>query len=433
MIKFNKFILICESFPPSALGHSQRIAKLCKYLPKVSNWIPTVLCGIYQKDTGYDKDLLDEIPKEIEVYRIKGFESNVFYNKIKETFLGKIIFQSRKLYTFPDHRVDWARNVFKFAIKKFGKGDKFKLIFASGPPRSSYMAGFWLSRYWNKPLIIDMRDPWEPYYLSRKYTPFHAIINEYIEKKIYSHSKLIIANTDGNKKMILNKYPQFKNKVVVIPNGYDPDDMNPDIGPSLKTNLETIDFLYLGGIRGKIPNGDIFEGPFLRIIRELLEVEPELRKKLRVHFIGLGNTLIVNYVNKLKLNDICIFHGPVSSREIGKPLKEADACVVILNPEAENSGWIPAKTYYYLASGKPILAISPECELTKLIKKYAKSYEIIYPNDIEAIPKIKNFIKIILENKNDNVTNTVSIDLYRFSRENIAKKISKILNNIILK
>lgn len=149
MRKFNKFILICESFPPSAFGHSQRVAKLCKYLPRVSNWIPTVLCGIYQENTGYDKDLLDEIPKEIEVYRIKGFESNVFYNKIKETFLGKIIFHSRKLYTFPDHKVDWARNVFKFAIKKFGKGDKFKLIFASGPPRSSYIAGFWLSRYWN--------------------------------------------------------------------------------------------------------------------------------------------------------------------------------------------------------------------------------------------------------------------------------------------
>lgn len=424
MRAYNEFILICDSFPPSALGHSQRVAKLCKYLPKVSNWIPTVLCGEYQEITGYDKDLLDEIPKKIKVYRIKGFESNSFYNKVRGTFLGKIIYQSRKLYRFPDHRVDWARNVFKFAIRKFGRSNKFKLIFASGPPRSAYIAGFWLSKYWNKPLIIDMRDPWEPYYMSRRYTPLHRIINSYIEKEIYYHSKFIIANTEGNKKMILEKFPQLENKIAVIPNGYDPDDMNPHIGPSLKSNLETVDLLYLGGLRGKIPSGDIFEGPFLRMLQGLLEIEYQLRKKLRVHFVGSDGKPVINYIKKLGLDDICIFYGPVSTKEVGRPLKEADACVVILNPEAENSGWVPAKIYYYLASGKPILAISPECELTKLIRKYSSIYEIIHPDDIKDISKAINFIKIISE-KNC-ITYMPQRNLNEFSREHIAKKISEI-------
>jgi len=137
--------------------------------------------------------------------------------------------------------------------------------------------------------------------------------------------------------------------------------MDPNKGPALKessSNL-TIDLLYLGGVKWKVTKAGIFEEPFLWVVQKAIKQDVNLRHRLRIHFVGSDTRPLLNVVEKLGLRNICIFHGKVSCNQVGRPLAEADVYVLILNSAAEESGWIPAKTYYYLASGKPILAISP--------------------------------------------------------------------------
>lgn len=430
MKKYRKFVLICDSFPPAAMGHAQRVAKLCKYLPRVSDWLPTVFCGAYVPETGNDLELAAEIPNEIDVFRIPAYESNLIYKKVKGSVLGTLLLNGRKFYSFPDHRIDWARKLVKAAVKRFPTGDDFEAILASGPPRSSYVAGYWLARQWKKPLIIDMRDPWNQKYLSRKYTPLHHLMNKLWEKRIYKFSSIIIANTEGNREMLLRENPELNQKIVVIPNGFDPDDLNPSRGPSLKKEdrNDQINLLYMGGLRGDVAGKGVFEEPLLKLIKEVRETMPEFKDKIKLHFVGSDGNPILKIVKKFGLEDTCLFHGQVSCRDVGRPLAEADICVLIINPQAEGSGWIPAKTYYYLASEKPIIALIPECHAAEFIKKYFCSYLILNIENIEN-EKCKLFLSSIFKKgtcNSDFSNKSYNLDL--FSRKFHASKIADLLS-----
>ena len=426
--KYKKFVLICDSFPPAGMGYAQRVGKLCKYLPKVSNWIPHVFCGIHvPRITGEDLELAKEIPPEIQITRIPGFESSWIYKKMKDSKIGKLIFYARKLYCFPDYRIEWARKLVETAIKIYPHGDNFEVVLASGPPKSSYVAGFWLSRYWGIPLIIDLRDPWNPNYLGRNYSPIHSFIDKWCEQRIYRFASRIIANTEKNKEILLKDYPWLDGKVVSIPNGYDPDDMDPNKGPALKESSSniTIDLLYLGGVRGKVPKAGIFEEPFLWAVQKAIKQDVNLRHRLRIHFVGSDARPLLNVVEKLGLRNICIFHGKVCCNQVGRPLAEADVCVLILNSAAEGSGWIPAKTYYYLASGKPILAISPESRLTDFLRKHSTCFEVIHPKDKYGWRKFISFLNRAITEKKPHLKKHS-----KFSRKSIAIEIGKLLTEV---
>jgi len=430
MKKYRKFLIICDAFPPAAMGHAHRVAKLCKYLPRISDWLPTVFCGAYIPETGSDLELVAEIPNEVDVFRIPAFESSPIYKKVKGSFLGRLLLHGRKLYSFPDHRIDWARKLVKAAVERFPTGNDFEVMLASGPPRSAYVAGFWLAKHWKKPLIIDMRDPWEPQYLSRKYTPLHSFLNKLWEKRIYKFSSIIIVNTYGNKEMLLKENPELNEKIVVIPNGFDPDDLNPSRGPSLKkqNRNDQIHLLYLGGLRGEVAGKRVFEESLLKLIRELREDIPELRDKIKLHFVGSDGKPIFKIVKQYGLEDVCLFHGQVSCKDVGRPLAEADICVLIINTDAEGSGWIPAKTYYYLASGKPLIALMPECHAAEFIKKYFFSFLILNPRNIDK-DQCKFFLLSMLQKGAYNCSfSNNNYNLNSFSRISLASEIAAFLS-----
>lgn len=434
MKDYRKFVLVCDNFPPAGMGYAQRVGKLCKYLPRVSDWLPYVFCGTPTSEiTGEDLELAKEIPKEVKVIRVKTFEADLIHKKFRSEKLRKIALSIVKLYSFPDHKINWARNLVKTAIKTYPDGGGFEVVLASGPPKSSYIAGYWLANYWKIPLVVDMRDPWDPYYLSRKYSPIHSSMSKRWEARIYKFSSKIIANTERNREVLLKEYPWLGDKVESIPNGYDPDDMNPSIGPSLKQKMmgnlvnSTIDLLYLGGVRGRVPGRLIFEEPFLKIVHEAIQYNRNLGEIIRIHFVGSDGKPLVGLIKKFAIENNCIFHGKVCCNQVGRPLAEADACVLILNSAAEGSGWIPAKTYYYLASGKPIIAISPECGLVDFLRSRATCFEVIHPYDKNGWRKFVSFLEII---KNIDSTR-FSIDRYsEFTRKNIALRIARLLGEV---
>ena len=426
--KKRKFALVCYAFPPSGMGFAQRVGKLCKYLPQVSDWHPHVFCGENIREIfGEDKELAEEIPDDITITRVPSFESRYMRSFSWWKMAGNFFFQVRKLYSFPDYRVDWARNLTRAAVLQYPDKESFEAVFASGPPRSSYVAGYWLARYWKIPLIIDLRDPWNPGYVSRGYTPLHTLINEWWERRIYRFSSKIIANTLKNKETLLRDYPGLAGKVVTIPNGYDPDDIDPQRGPALKGVSENaINLLYLGGLRGSVPKNGIFEEPFLRIVSENINKYSGLKHRVRLHFVGSDGRSILDLIRKLNLEEICFFYRPVSSKEIGRPLAETDACVVIVNSNAEGSGWIPSKVYDYLASSKPILAISPQCGLTDLLAKYSNCYEVIDPHAQSGTEQFKTFVDKLCGKSFQACSNNVS----GFSRRDIARQIVDLLCSV---
>lgn len=439
--KKKKFLLITYYFPPAPLGHGQRVGKLCKYLPFVTNWLPTIICGELPIDMlpDIDKKLENDIPENIDIFRIKSFRSSRFVFYSRKIKLYKLISAFRKLYNIPDAFGDWASRVFEFAIKKYPGGNGFNCIFVSGPPNSVYLTGMRLAKKWRIPFIIDMRDPWSRSFLERKIKiPWNSKKVENLKKEIFLSAKVIIANTEGNALDLKRMYPSISKKIVVIPNGYDLDDISTKKGPTLRTKAESEDiihFLFLGGIHGYIPGGGIFEAPFFETISAYLNEYSEEWQKIKIHFVGAKTSELLPLLKKYGLQHISYIHGLLPINNISRPLMDADIYISVMPiNEGEDKGCIPSKNYYYLAGGKYIYAIVPDGSAKDLLKKLGSRVYIADPKNID---KAKQVLKKIISTARKSPlvfsTDNIPHHIKRYDRKEIAKKIGSVLDYVTTK
>jgi hypothetical protein len=282
-----------------------------------------------------------------------------------------------------------------------------------------------LSQKWNKPLVIDLRDPWDSY-INNKSLFFSWLNNKsvYFQKKVYESSSAIISNTNCASLLLKNWFPQYSNKIYVIPNGFDPEDINFDRGPSLyrgEDKREIIHILNLGGFRG----GKLEES-FLKVVAGCLQDNPHMYNYLKIHFIGATDNKLKNIVMKYNLQDICFYYGVIPTNEIGRPLAEAHI-YTLLQPE-QFSHSIPSKLFSYLAGGGYIFAMVPDLLKNELLEEISGAKELFFFANEETG-------KNVLSNLFDKIINNNSRKFYRFpdyslsyDRRNIAKRFGDVFD-----
>ncbi len=373
-------LILTYFFPPAPLAYSQRIGKLCKYLARESDWQPHVICGELPWDLlpGRDDALLKEIPENVTIEHVGSFLSSGLATALRTRHLYKPVGLIRKFLVRPDAYGDWISRATVTANHKFPQGKGIGVLFACGPPNSAFMAGVHLSKQWGKPLVIDMRDPWSPvaanqHWLDRWY--FRRILP--METSVYNTASAIIVNTRGAASDLQLRFPHLASKITIIPNGFDPEDLNWQEGPSLREPDDptgTIHFLNLGGIRG---SG--VEGVFLKTLSAYLQERPGDRKNIKVHFVGGTSQEVNKIVGPLGLSDIVKAYGLVPSNKVGRPLAEADI-YTLLQPKHHGFS-VPSKLFYYLAGGGHIFAMIPETLATEVQEKLGANQRVIELGD----------------------------------------------------
>jgi len=418
------------------MGHAQRVAKLCKYLSLETHWIPHVICGRLPYDIlpGQDQVLADEIPQIVKVKRVPSFIASDFAATLRRWRIYKPVAVLRKLTVLPDAYGDWINRAVEAAEKEYPGGKGIACILASGPPNSVYIAGLRLAQRWKLPLIIDMRDPWErPAITWPTLTPWHRTRLRFMEKAVYKGADVIIANTEGNAADLKRRYPELENKIRVIPNGFDPEDLDPERGPRLREPGEpedTIHFLYLGGIRGAI-RGRAFEGDFLQAVADYLSAHPDERPKIKIHFVGGTAAELESILGPYGLTDISRAYGVVASNDVGRPLYEADIYVLILPDLGPDQGWIPAKLYYYLAGGKYIFALIPNGSAKDLLLSVHAPAEYASPrNRQEAVKALGRIINRARLNPRIATFNELPAYALRFDRREIARQVGAVMDEV---
>jgi glycosyltransferase involved in cell wall biosynthesis len=425
-------LFVCYYFPPAPLAFAQRVAKLSKYLPGETGWIPRVICGELPMDVpGLDNTLLSELPEVVEIERVGSYLSSNLARRLQAWHLQKPITLWRKLTVKPDAFGDWIEAAVATAEKKFPGGKGLKVILASGPPNSVYVVGARLSRRWNIPLVIDMRDPWR-----RDWGKQHWLKswlnrpNGLMEEQIYQASSAIITNTPGNKLDLKRRYPQYSKKIEMVPNGFDPEDLNWQRGPQLRSNAESsnraIQLLYLGGIMGRG-----FEEEFFKVLADFLRDHPEERRYLKVHFVGGTLDQVDALTKPFGLQDICQAHDIVPANAVGRPLADADIYVLLLPPGNAN-GWIPAKLYYYLAGGKYIFAMIPDGSAKELLMELKGITVIVdYADDKSGKVALSKVIAMARQSKRQQNGNSFPPYAQPYDRRNIARQDGSVLDKVV--
>lgn len=446
-----KVLIISYYFPPSGGPGVQRILKFVKYLPEYG-WEPVVLTVKDGDFPARDESLLNEIPKDIKVFRTKIFEPYGLYRNLtgrkKHTALDvdninigakkksseRIAEFIRATFFIPDARRGWLKHAVKEG-KKIISEEKPDIIFSSSPPYTCAMIAMKLKSYtknrlnMNIPWVSDFRDAWTGYLTTPKRWFIPSMIDKYYEKRTLIHADAVITVANGIKDDFDKKYPDVSgNKnFVLIRNGFDSKDYPQ---AHVKAKNENFTVVYTGSMYGK--RNPYF---FISVLTELAENGLIKKEKIKLQFIGRCGTEIKEFIDNSKLKESIELIPYVPHSESINYLIKADAMLLIIDEDIYSKMILSGKVFEYLGAsmltGKPIIAIAPEGEASDLIHE-TSSGDVVPHNNKDYLSNI--FLKYYNSFFDKSGANKIAVNIEaikKYDRKFLTKKLAEVFNNLI--
>jgi len=436
MKKNNRVLFIAYLFPPILNSGIYRSIKFVKYLPKFG-WEPIVLTVDQPPDQPIEPALLQEVPQNTNIIRVPMFSWSIANSiarmcpsKWRARFVEGIEWRLRRFWRIPDVHAAWKRSAVKAALKIY-KSIPFDIIFATGYPWTSFLAGKEISRLLNKPLVLDYRDPWTGGTLwnssgknlfLRSFLRSFLLekINRSLEEGVVKQAKVLISTTEPFAKelsLFRSKNPNLK--IYTITNGYDPDDFK-SIGSILKKDPFKVYIVFVGVWK----NG---YGPeaLYRALKLLKEKNDSILAKLKVICAGFSP----GQAEKFGVSDLVEELGFIPYKEALSLLKAADILYMSVPEGRFSKMCLPGKLFDYIGAEKPILISAlPDSYVVNFLKK-CSFVCVSKPNDIVGlIDKLK-----IMINNLDVFTCMAEQPIMlrrKINRKNLAKKLSEIFDNL---
>ena len=357
-----KVLMICYYFPPIVTSGVARSVEFAKLLPHFG-WEPLVLTVRQSKDP-WVRSIPGEDSKGIRVERTLEWNlaglADFLHSCCSRAarLFGKSLTHNlfREYLCIPDSQIAWFSTI---PARKSAR--ECDLIYVSCSPFSSSVSAAIVKRLTGRRLVVDFRDAWSLNPHTDPSRLIRAMIDR-CERFVLGACDALIVNTDGAARLYATAYPEHREKIVTIPNGYDvltPVDRRPTEGD--------FQIMHVGTFYGS-RNPDA-----------LLECLAEMQRD-DIVFVQIGGSL-QSYEQFKKRVRIKIL--PRLPRERALELMR-EASLLYLK-----QGWEPgvsehiavgAKTYEYLATGLPILAEAPPGDNAELVRKYASTGYVVTSN-----------------------------------------------------
>jgi len=447
MEKRLKILMIAYYFPPDSSSGALRPLFFAKHLEDLGAKV-TVLTAkeeYYLPEQPRDHDLVKHVKKNTDIVRVnvlrpreaviglknKLFSQNfsaqdkkldtksmcafpthpglsekkTFYQQMKDTFTD--------LLSSPDPHVGWVPDAVRFGMDIIRRKN-IDIIFATGSPWSSLIAGVVLKRKTGTPVILDFRDPWvsNPGFVQRG--RIVSKIEIAMEEKVVSIADAIIANTEELRKDFLKKYSFLKkDRVHTVSNGFEG-----YISSSAPRNK-----------RFTITHAGVLY--FSRSPRELLEAILHLISKgkishneIQITFVGefdIEDSRTSELIENLTLKGAMNLIPRVPYHEAIKYQLKSDV-LLIIQPGFPLQ--IPRKLYEYMAMKRQIFAIADiNSATTRIIKEYKLGCAV--ENERDAI--IDSLLKMYNDWKKREKKPQLPNNLHDFFSYNLTKKLYSIL------
>lgn len=395
-------LLISYFFPPIQSPESIMALNSVKYLSDLG-WNTIVVSARRSKTDPIDLSTSSNIPDNISVYRTYSIENIIFK-----------IFQ--RIGIIPDVKIGWLPFSFEIS-QKILQERKIDVIVSRSAPITSHLVALKLKLLTKLPWIACFSDPWtqNPYWANKFYIKIKKF-DENLEKKILSVADKIIVTTEQTKELFMEKY-KIDEKIIVIPNSYDPSDFLD------KVNAEKEDkfvITYTGNFYGpRSPE------PFLKALK-LLDKERGIDSKIKVKLIGLIGKFR-GLISRYQLESVVQVIDTLPRKNTIDHLFLSDVLLLIDAPNDKESVFLPSKLLDYINIKKPILAIVPRGPSADVVR-LTKTGIIVSPEDINGIKNaIKHYYELYKNSKLEINPDWKEIEKYS------AKNYAKILVNTIEK
>ena len=322
-MKNKKILVICEDYTTGNNAASERAFALVNAIIQNGGNVDVI---------STKSDLTDKEIDSVKVYAIKP----KFHKYKIITLLHELIFD------YPDRNIQVARLIYKF-FKNNLSHNTYKYLIVTTPPHTLQIAGYWISKEFNIPMICDMRDPWGGSKRINYRTVLHQFISYIYYRKIVLHSSKIIVNTDAAMQLFCNQFKKEEiEKTIVVPNGYSERSFQQaESIISFDKKKETkLRIFYCGGS---------YSGNVVKILSSL---DRKLNDRNIAHQINIFGFDGSNGKN-------IIFHGRVNPNELPLPMLNSDILFLLM---PRNVGKTPAfslKAYSYARSRRPVIYFGP--------------------------------------------------------------------------
>ncbi len=381
-----KVLMLAYYFPPLGMGGTQRALKMVRYLPEFG-WEATVLTVKPIAYWAQDPSLLREIPAA-RIIRTGSLDPQRLLHLVKnrpspkaatihaEQKHGFVTWINRKvlpLFLVPDSKRLWHAHACAAAAPLLRR-EAFALIYSTSPPHSVHLTARRLAQKYHLPWVADFRDAWSGSVVVQEPTRLHRALQQRLQKKIVRAADAVIAVTPGILKSLQGE--DCGAKYHYIPNGFDAGDFPPQT-PAPED--DAFQLLHCGAVT-------TFSDPrpVLNALKQLRRDQPGETKQLRLRFVGYDTfAMFQEWIQTLQLQD-CVHHsGYVPHHQALQAVGAADALLLIACHE-KDANFIPGKTFEYLASGKPILAVSNIADTVALLRDMP-GVILCHPRDEAAI------------------------------------------------
>jgi len=389
-----RVLLISYWFPPAGGIAVQRALSLAKYLPDYDCEVH-VLTPSNPPSPVPDPSLLNQVSEKVKVHRCwtpappsavrkllwrlasrgnptaKKTSDETAKAPVRSSALSNLM---RRILC-PDPEVLWVPFATRRALKiveRYG----IESVIVTAPPFSAFLIGNTLKRKLpHLQLISDFRDEWLRFFLST--FSFHkndAIKRraEGIERETVELSDTVVSITGRVVDELRERYQeQPGRKFVHIPNGYDP-----QIFKDFRRRTHGLSRIVVSYV------GTVYSTTSPKSYLEALASLPEdIRSRIETRFIG---RIADDQRELLESNSSVRLLGYMKQGEALKLMEETDFLLVVM----QDPNFATGKIYEYLASGKPIVALSPDGgEVAKTIEETGAGW-CIDPSNISAIANL---------------------------------------------
>jgi glycosyltransferase involved in cell wall biosynthesis len=390
-----RILYVAYHFPPYGGAGVQRNSKFVRYLREFG-YEPIVLTGPGQAKDRWapsDQTLKTDIPDDVDIVRVPGPEPPRAggWKGRGERWLGRR----------SEWENWWTRNAVAAGT---ASRQTIDLIYVSLVPYSMNTAALELARRLDKPVVLDLQDPWALDEMWIYPSRLHRGLDLRRMRRALNMADAIVMNTPGSAKVVLDQFPELQDKLVVsIPNGFDSSDfahaaaqqsdgrfrvvhsgyLHTDLGLQIRRTARVRKVLG-----GTVPGLDILTRShvfLLEAVSQLIERRPDLAEVFEVHLLGALNETDKRVAAPYPFVQM---HGYVPHAETIRLMTAADLLFLPMHnvPDGHRIPIVPGKTYEYLGSGRPILAAVPEGDARDLLAE-AGNTRLCRPDDVEAMSR----------------------------------------------
>ena len=349
--------MLAYVFPPDNYSGADRPYRFAKYLEKLGHPVTVLAAG--------SEDGLQH-PSE-NVYRVRGELEHIPRRNRPEQLM-------RYLFFWYDEGATWVPRAVRVASRWMRETPK-PVLFSTSPPSTTHVAALWLKRRYQARWIADLRDPLagNPFRTMRR----AVAVDRILERQIFTHADVVIANTEPVAEMWRARYPQEARKVHVIWNGFDPE-TSPQALPRPARGAKTL--VHIGTIYGTRQPTILLQS--LERLAERGAITPTC---FRLRLLGPSDLAAAagECIDRLRARKLLDFNPDLISREESRRMTAESDFLLLLDVLGEGAGLqVPAKLFEYIMIGRPILALTVRgSSVERILARAGIPHACLYPDN----------------------------------------------------